>query len=117
MGYYFLSLFIWILTFGEICMPSKEKPPIKCMVCGEKEAVFIQCERCMVASKQGRHGKFKKLAYKTLGKKCNRCGETDPMCLSIHHHDKNGHPYDLKYVEVLCLNCHMGRVHKQIRDD
>jgi len=98
-------------------MPEKSENKIICRTCGENEAIFIQCEKCLVESKQGRNGKFKRLVYKTKGRKCERCGEDDMKCLSIHHKDKKGHPYDIEWVEVLCLNCHMGKIHKQIRDD
>ena len=90
---------------------------IMCMVCGEKEANFIQCEKCMVASKGERGIKFKRLIWKTKGAKCEMCGFDDKNCLSIHHLDKKNHPYDMEYVQVLCLNCHMGKIHKQLRND
>ena len=90
---------------------------IKCTVCGDEEAMFIQCEKCMVRSKAGRNGMFRKRVFKERGKKCEKCGESEMICLTIHHLDKKNHPYNIKKVKVLCLNCHVGRIHRQGRDD
>lgn len=95
----------------------QEDAKIICTVCGDNEAIFIQCESCVVKNKIKRNAIFKKRVFKERGKKCEMCGEGEKICMTIHHLDKKNHPYDIKKVRVLCLNCHVGKIHKQGRDD
>lgn len=81
----------------------------RCRLCKIEEPTV--CEKCLTTCKIGRDREFKKKVYIKAGNKCEECGETDKRCLTVHHLDKENHPYNPDKCKILCLNCHWGKVH------
>ena len=60
--------------------------------------------------KQGKYIDYRKLAFKHLPHKCNKCGEVEQDFLVVHHKDKNRYNHSIENLEILCANCHL-RIH------
>jgi 5-methylcytosine-specific restriction endonuclease McrA len=88
-----------------------------CRVCGEHEAIF--CRDCHGLSHKIRRQKFKKSLFKLKGKVCEHCGATELSTLTVHHlyGKDNESQYDPEKCQILCMNCHWGKIHKQKADD
>lgn len=48
---------------------------------------------------------FKKTVLKRDNYTCQDCGEKDRRCLTVHHKDKENHPFNPEYGVCLCRNC------------
>ena len=55
-------------------------------------------------------GSYRKIAFKTYGYNCNRCGvdvrTLRPYQYSVHHKNRNRNDNSAENLEVLCKSCH-----------
>ena len=92
---------------------------LACKAC--KEGVPAYCQTCFENIPIGLSRIFKKKVWKNAGGKCEnivngkRCNESDECCLTVHHEDKMNHPYNPKKAKLMCLNCHIGRIHRNVK--
>lgn len=88
-----------------------------CKVCNKNKAVF--CEACHGQTHKIRRQKFKDNLFRIKGKVCEHCGTTEIGTLTIHHvgGKDNSNQYDPEKCQILCMNCHWGKIHKQKADD
>jgi hypothetical protein len=89
---------------------------ILCFACGKNPAQY--CHFCLHAGRIKREKEFTRQVWEKAGGKCEMCGMDDKRCLTIHHLEGNGeNKYNVGKAQLLCLNCHIGKIHKQIRND
>lgn len=98
-----------------------------CLQCGINKAIpgQILCEQCK-KNKKIVSSKLKQRIIDEYGGKCNCCGESEPIFLSIDHIDNNGaahrrevgnkiynwlekHNYPKGNFQLLCFNCNFGK--------
>lgn len=50
---------------------------------------------------------YRKIAFLTYPKICQRCNYSNELATVVHHKDRNRNNNDISNLEVLCANCHM----------
>ena len=85
---------------------------MKCKRCNTNEAEY--CETCLTGERIKEKKVFKKRIWARAKRKCEICNFEDDRCLTIHHIDKKLHPFDVKWAILLCLNCHLCKVHNRL---
>lgn len=86
-----------------------------CIKCKEREAEY--CTECHGIERMAIVRQFKKQVWKKANDKCEMCSENDKRCLTVHHLNREKYPYDPKKSQLLCMNCHWGKVHGFKKDD
>ena len=49
---------------------------------------------------------YRKIAFESKRKQCERCGNDNEIVLCVHHKDRNRENNSIDNLEVLCYNCH-----------
>lgn len=81
-----------------------------CVKCKEKEAEY--CKECHDNRRIAQEKMFRKKVLRRDNYTCQDCEENDKRCLTVHHKDKENHPFNPDYAKCLCYNC-QAKIHRK----